>query len=95
MFAVVCLQLIRQRFADSQPDHTTSMTIGEVKTRLQSQVLISGASADTCSVLSGEIRPMPRAVFEQLTVPAYSVVIRNSKSMMLESPVIKELYNDA
>ncbi len=95
MFAAVCLQLVRRRFAESQPELITIMTIGEVKKRLQSQVIISGVSADTSNTLTGEMRPMPREIFDQLTNPASSVVIEHSDPMMLEFPAIKELYNDA
>ncbi len=95
VFAFVCLQLVRQNFADSQPDHATNMTIGDVKKRLQSQVVVSGATVETCGILPGEICPMPREIFKQLTNPTRSKVISDSTPMMLESPAIKELYSDA
>jgi len=95
MFAVVCLQLVRQHFVDSQPDQATTMTIGDVKKRLQSQVVMSGPLVETCDILTGEIRPMPCEIFKQLTDPARPAVISNFTPMMLESPAIKELYDDA
>jgi hypothetical protein len=94
-FAAVCLQLIRRQFAQSQPEHFTDMTIGEVKKRLQSQVLISGSCVEPSGMLSGELRPMPRETFERITNPAGPEVIGNSTLMVLESPAIKELYTDA
>jgi hypothetical protein len=95
MFAAVCLQLVRQRFVDAQPETTTKMTIGDVKNRLQSQVVISGQALETCGLLSGELTPMPRAIFEQLTAPESSAVIGNFIPITLETPAIKEHYNDA
>ncbi len=94
MFAAVCLQLVRQRLVDAQPDTTNIMTIGDVKKRLQSQVVISGSPLAPCGILTGELKPMPRAIFEQLTVPASSAVIGNFSHMKLDSPAIKEHYND-
>ncbi len=95
MCAIVCLQLIRQRFVDSQPDQAPTMTIGDVKKRLQSQVVMSGPPVETRDILTGEILPMPREIFKQLTDSARPAVISNSTPMMLESLTIKELYNDA
>lgn len=96
LFAAVCLQLVRQRFADGPSDTATFMTIGDVKKRLQSQVVISGRLlAETGDILTGELKPMPRSMFEQLTAPASSAVIGNFSSVKLESPAIKEHYNDA
>jgi len=95
LFAFVCLQMVRQHFVDSQPEQSANMTIGDVKKRLQSQVVVSGATVETCGILTGEILPMPRDIFEQLVDPAGSVVISDSTPIILESPVIKELYNDA
>ena len=95
MFAYVCLQLVRRNFADSQPVQASTITIGEVKKRLQSQVVVSGLNVETGGILEGKKLPMPREIFEQLTGPARPAVISNFTSMMLESPAIKELYSDA
>jgi len=95
LFAFVCLQLVRQHFVDSQPDQAANMTIGDVKKRLQSQVVLSGATVETCGILIGEIRPMPRAIFEHLTGPESPEVISHVIPMQLESADIKELYSDA
>ncbi|MCP4405734.1 MAG: transposase [bacterium] len=95
MFAYVCLQLVRRNFADLQPVQASTITIGEVKTRLQSQGVVLGINVETCGILEGKNLPMPREIFEQLTGPACPAVISNSTSIMLESPAIKELYSDA
>ncbi len=95
MFAYVCLQLVRRNFADSQPVQASIITIGEVKKRLQSQVVVSGMNVETCGILEGKNLPMPREIFEQLTGPARPAVISKFTSMILESPAIKELYSDA
>ena len=95
LFAFVCLQLVRRNFVDSQPEQTANMTIGDVKKRLQSHVVVSGATVETYGILTGEILPMPRDIFEQLTDQAGSAVISDSPPLILESPAIKELYSDA
>ena len=95
LFAFVCLQLVRRDFVDSQPDQAATMTIGDVKKRLQSQVVVSGATVETRGILTGEILPMPRDIFEQLTDPAGPAVISVLPPLTLESPAIKELYSDA
>lgn len=96
LFAVVCLQFVRRRFVDTQPDAKISMTIGDVKKRLQSQVFISGRLiAKNGDIHAAEIKPMPRTIFERLLAPASSAVIGTFISMKLESPAIKEHYNDA
>ncbi len=95
LFAFVCLQLVRRHFVDSQPEQAANMTIGDVKKRLQTQVVVLGSTVETCGILTGEIFPMPRDIYEQLTYSAGSAVISDSTPIMLESSVIKELYNDA
>lgn len=95
MFAAVCLQLIRQQFIDAQPEQNISMTLGEVKKRLQSSVMISGAAIEPSGIFRGELRPMPRALFDQCTTLAGDVVIGNSGDMILKTTAIKEHYNDA
>lgn len=95
MFAAVCLQLIRQHFTDSQPEQITSMTIGEVKKRLQSSVIISGGFVEPSGIFTGELRPMPRKIFDQFTNPAGPVVIGSSGLMMLKTTTIKGPYSDA
>ncbi len=67
MVAYVCLQLLRQQHAPSThelPDHP--MTIGDVKKQLQASVLLPRCEGAQSSLVSGEQRPMPRQIFDQL-----------------------------
>jgi hypothetical protein len=95
MFAAGCLHLIRQSLSGSAVVPSGTMTIGDVKKHLQSQVVIVGTQIENSGIVTGELRPMTRDLFEQLTAPKRAAVIGHSMTMTVESPAIKELYNDA
>ena len=87
MFAYVCLQLIRQKHLVAPSDHQqSSITIGDVKKHLQSQVLVNLTDTMSPGMMTLDRQPMPKDVFDQLTDPATSLVIRNSSTIMVESP---------
>ena len=99
MMAYVCLQLVRQELQHAVTAHQeATMTIGDVKKHLQSQLIIAPTSHADQAVLPmriGQFRPMPREVFEQLTDPSTSTVISPTGILMLSSPLSKELRQNA
>lgn len=84
MFAYVCVQLIRQEHLVSPSNHQpSSMTIGDVKKHLHSQVLVNLTDTMAPGMISLDRQPLPMEIFDQLTDPATTLVIRNFSILMV------------